>query len=71
VQAVDDRDCLLTCCFIDTHVYYPRLEMIGAYGEPLLEWLTNTPSRFEFDCFSASDRIRRSRVRWIIGIKAM
>ncbi|MEM7226934.1 MAG: guanine deaminase [Pseudomonadota bacterium] len=25
--------------FIDTHVHYPQTEMIGAYGEQLLEWL--------------------------------
>ena len=26
--------------FVDTHVHYPQLEMIAAYGEQLLEWLT-------------------------------
>ncbi len=26
--------------FIDTHVHYPQMQMIGAYGEQLLEWLT-------------------------------
>ena len=26
--------------FIDTHVHYPQTEMIGAYGEQLLSWLT-------------------------------
>lgn len=25
--------------FIDTHVHFPQLEMIAAYGEQLLEWL--------------------------------
>lgn len=25
--------------FIDTHIHYPQTEMIGAYGEQLLEWL--------------------------------
>ncbi|MDA6076099.1 amidohydrolase family protein [Edwardsiella anguillarum] len=25
--------------FIDTHIHYPQSEMIGAYGEQLLEWL--------------------------------
>ncbi|MCE9599863.1 MAG: guanine deaminase [Spirochaetia bacterium] len=25
--------------FIDTHVHYPQAEMIGAYGEQLLDWL--------------------------------
>lgn len=27
--------------FIDTHVHYPQSEMVGAYGEQLLEWLDN------------------------------
>lgn len=25
--------------FIDTHIHYPQSEMVGAYGEQLLEWL--------------------------------
>ncbi|MBI0536215.1 guanine deaminase [Roseomonas sp. KE2513] len=25
--------------FVDTHVHYPQLEMTGAYGETLLDWL--------------------------------
>lgn len=27
--------------FIDTHIHYPQTEMVGAYGEQLLEWLNN------------------------------
>ncbi|UJF17693.1 guanine deaminase [Vibrio sp. SS-MA-C1-2] len=27
--------------FIDTHLHYPQAEMVGAYGEQLLEWLNN------------------------------
>ncbi len=30
---------LLIPGFIDTHVHYPQLEMIGAYGTQLLDWL--------------------------------
>ncbi len=30
---------ILTAGFIDTHVHYPQLEMMGAYGEQLLTWL--------------------------------
>ncbi|KAF7276177.1 hypothetical protein GWI33_010846, partial [Rhynchophorus ferrugineus] len=25
--------------FLDTHIHYPQTEMVGAYGEQLLEWL--------------------------------
>jgi len=27
--------------FIDTHIHFPQAEIIGAYGEQLLEWLEN------------------------------
>ncbi len=40
VAPVQYPDALLTAGFIDTHVHYPQVEMIGAYGEQLLEWLT-------------------------------
>ncbi|MGI9284580.1 MAG: guanine deaminase [Pseudomonadales bacterium] len=30
---------LITPGFIDTHIHYPQIEMIAAYGEQLLEWL--------------------------------
>jgi guanine deaminase len=32
-------DMILCAGFIDTHVHFPQLQMIGAYGERLLEWL--------------------------------
>ncbi len=32
-------DALVTAGFIDAHVHYPQIEMIGAYGEQLLAWL--------------------------------
>lgn len=31
---------LLLPGFVDAHVHYPQTEMIGAFGEQLLEWLT-------------------------------
>lgn len=37
--------------FIDTHIHYPQIEMIAAYGEQLLEWLNKyvfpTERKFE------------------------
>ena len=32
-------NCILTPGFVDTHIHYPQIEMIAAYGEQLLEWL--------------------------------
>jgi guanine deaminase len=40
VPVVDHRGKLLVPGFIDTHVHYPQSEMIAAYGEQLLTWLT-------------------------------
>lgn len=36
---LDYRDKLIVPGFVDTHLHYPQTEMIGAYGEQLLEWL--------------------------------
>ncbi|MDL2226846.1 guanine deaminase [Deltaproteobacteria bacterium OttesenSCG-928-M10] len=33
------RDAVICPGFIDCHVHYPQTQMIGAYGEELLEWL--------------------------------
>jgi len=46
-QPLLPKDCLITHYpdkfivpgFVDTHIHYPQMEMIGAYGEQLLEWL--------------------------------
>jgi len=34
-------DALISAGFIDAHVHYPQLPVIGAGGKPLLEWLTS------------------------------
>lgn len=39
VEPVHYTDHLIMPGMIDTHVHYPQLQMIGAYGEQLLEWL--------------------------------
>ena len=33
------KDALITAGFIDCHVHYPQTEIIGAYGEQLIDWL--------------------------------
>ncbi len=44
-------DQLIVPGFIDTHIHYPQTEMMGAYGEQLLEWLdTYTfPTEIQFE----------------------
>jgi guanine deaminase len=39
VPVLDYRGKLIVPGFVDTHIHYPQTEMIGAYGEQLLEWL--------------------------------
>ncbi len=41
VKVHDHRDKLIMPGFIDTHVHYPQIDMIAAYGEQLLDWLNN------------------------------
>ncbi|WP_299187681.1 guanine deaminase [uncultured Psychrobacter sp.] len=41
VEVHDYRDKLIMPGFIDTHVHYPQIDMIAAYGEQLLDWLNN------------------------------
>src|SRR6201996_29557 len=40
VVPVHYPDALISAGFIDTHVHYPQVQMIGAYGSQLLDWLT-------------------------------
>lgn len=40
VVPVEYPDGVMTAGFIDTHVHYPQVEMMAAYGEQLIEWLT-------------------------------
>ncbi len=39
IKIEDQRGKLIIPGFIDTHIHYPQTEMIGSYGEQLLEWL--------------------------------
>ena len=44
------RDSLISAGFIDSHVHFPQVPMIAAYGEQLLDWLNTYtfPSEAEF-----------------------
>ena len=41
VQIHDYQDKLIMPGFIDTHVHYPQIDMIAAFGKQLLDWLNN------------------------------
>lgn len=38
-ELLKHHNALLMPGFVDAHIHYPQTEMIGAYGEQLLEWL--------------------------------
>src|SRR3954447_1954347 len=38
-DVVDRRDCFLLPGFVDTHVHFPQIPVIGAMGLQLLDWL--------------------------------
>lgn len=40
-QIHDYKDKLIMPGFIDTHVHYPQIDMMAAFGEQLLDWLNN------------------------------
>lgn len=50
-------DSLISAGFIDTHVHYPQMEMIGAYGKQLLDWL-NTYTFIVEQKFADSEHAR-------------
>jgi guanine deaminase len=39
---IDHRGSYLLPGFVDTHLHYPQLRVIGGLGRPLLEWLAHT-----------------------------
>jgi len=51
-RVTDLRCKLIVPGFIDTHIHYPQTEMIGAFGEQLLEWLNQYtfPVESQYHC---------------------
>ena len=52
-------DQLIVPGFIDTHIHFPQTEMVGAYGEQLLEWLNTYtfPTEMQFKDKKYADEI--------------
>jgi len=62
IEMDDFGDKLIIPGLIDTHIHYPQTEMIGAYGEQLLEWLTNYTFPTEQQYVSEKHASRMSRL---------
>ncbi|GLJ53126.1 hypothetical protein SUGI_1132060 [Cryptomeria japonica] len=39
LEIIHYEEALITPGFVDTHIHYPQLEIVGSHGEQLLEWL--------------------------------
>ena len=52
LPVTDLRGRLIVPGFVDTHIHYPQTEMIGAFGEQLLEWLNHYtfPVEAQYHC---------------------
>lgn len=59
VEIIDYSGKLIMPGFIDTHIHYPQSEIIGAYGEQLLEWLNTYtfPAERKFEDKSHAKKI--------------
>ncbi|WP_407306102.1 guanine deaminase [Acinetobacter sp.] len=54
--------------FIDTHIHFPQTEMVGAYGEQLLEWLNTYtfPTEVQFKDKVYADKIAQFFVQELL-----
>ena len=54
--------------FIDTHIHFPQTEMVGAYGEQLLEWLNTYtfPTELQFKDKAYADKIAQFFVQELL-----
>ena len=59
VEVVTYENAIVSTGFVDAHVHYPQLEIIGAYGEQLLEWLNTYvfPAEERFADRGHADRV--------------
>lgn len=59
VDVVHYADALITPGFIDTHIHYPQVEIIGSYGAQLLDWLET----YTFPCEGQFDDPQHARAQ--------
>ncbi|MGP3206003.1 guanine deaminase [Serratia marcescens] len=63
------RDKPIVPGFIDTHIHYPQTEMIGAYGDQLLDWLNNYtfPTESRYSCERHADAMSAFFLRELLS----
>ncbi len=64
IPVAEYRNCLICPGFVDAHVHYPQLEMIGAHGAQLWDWL----ERYTFPTemrFADPDHAERVAARFL------
>lgn len=69
VETVRYEDALITAGFVDAHVHYPQLGMMGAPGAPLLQWLERYtfPAELAFADRAHADRVARLFLRELLA----
>ncbi|GAB6966269.1 guanine deaminase [Komagataeibacter kakiaceti JCM 25156] len=69
MEVTDYRGCLISAGFVDTHVHYPQLPMIAAYGEQLLEWLERYtfPTERHFANMDYATTVARQFLHMLLG----
>ena len=68
VQVTHYPEQLIVPGFIDTHIHFPQTEMVGAYGEQLLEWLNTYtfPTEIQFSDKTYADKIAQFFVQELL-----
>ncbi len=63
------RDKPIVPGFIDTHIHYPQTEIIGAYGDQLLDWLNNYtfPTESRYGCEQHADAMSAFFLRELLS----
>jgi guanine deaminase len=63
VEVIDHRPHLIMPGFIDTHIHFPQMQVVGSYAGSLLEWL-NTYTFVEEQRFSDPEHSARIAVKF-------
>jgi guanine deaminase len=68
VPVVDYKDKLIMPGFIDSHIHFPQLSIVGSYGKHLLDWLTNYtfPAEIAFSSAEYSKQMARQFIHHLL-----